>query len=629
MCLIFIVCLLPSSLIPLTSQAQPDRARRFFNLSLMHEAKREHKEARKKMEDAIRLYPAYTEAYSKLAAWYAYDHNWDAAIATCRAASQQTPMGAQHFAYPLALSLNSGLQPAEALSVIATYGNNNKEWTALRSQAMLLQKELAYAGADTVVMLPRVNTKDPEMFPWLSGNGNELYFTRRVKGNDEDFFSAKPDSCGGWFSGVNLGAPPNTLAQESAQMISADGHYLFFSRCENRVDNGWEGGGCDLYMAYRADSIWSTPQNFGATINTPAFEGMPCLSADNRELYFASDRPGGYGGMDIWMSRFENGMWQVPRNLGPAVNTKGTETAPYLHIDNHTLFFSSTGHTTLGGSDIFRTTRTGDTTWAAAQHLSCPINTPAEETGICLSVDGSTAYFSSDRKGVSGDFDLFEVALPPSMQPLQVAKIEGYVRDSLSDSRLTYASIYITDAATGDAMYHFNSNRGDGSYMITLPVGKTYYWHTDRVAYQDREDTINIARGADSTHAQHIIAMLPQGYVAPVNDSLLLTIHFPLNSAKLTDSDKILIHAKLEPWLADAAGSVLFVNGYTDNTGTPIINEQLSYSRANLVTAALVDLGIEPLNIKTQGWGEAQPLAPNDTDEGMSLNRRVEVIIRR
>ncbi len=609
--------------------AQTNRAQRFYNLALQHEARHQHKEARRKMESAIRLYPAYTAAYSTLGQWYVSDNNFQKAITTFRDASLKTKNGAKQFAFPLARCLTLGYQPEEALQTISAFGNNSKEWQMLKANALLMQREMANPLRDTAKLLPRINTYDAEMYPWLSEDGSQLYFTRRVNGADEDFFKTTKDTCGGWFTGTNLGSPPNSAAQESAQMISADAHYLFFTRCEIKSDNGWEGGGCDLYMAYRADAVWSTPQSFGATINTPAYEGTPCLSADNRELYFASDRPGGYGSTDIWMSRFEDGLWQEPRNLGPEINTAGTETAPYLHADNRTLFFSSTGHATLGGADIFRAMRSSDTGWNHMEHLGIPINTSANENSFCLSADGTQAFFASDRNGVQGDFDLYEIHLPEKLQPLPIVKIQGVVKDSLSGKRLPVSSIYITDAATHEALYHFNANRGDASFMITLPKGNRYQWHTTGMRFQSKDDTIAINSNDTNTILNLNIALLPQGYIAPVNDTLLLTIHFPLNSSKLTDTDKIQLQQAMIPWMEAANATILFVNGYTDNTGTPILNEQLSFSRARLITDALIDLGFEPVNINTQGWGEAAPIAPNDDEEGWQKNRRVEVILRR
>jgi outer membrane protein OmpA-like peptidoglycan-associated protein len=165
--------------------------------------------------------------------------------------------------------------------------------------------------------------------------------------------------------------------------------------------------------------------------------------------------------------------------------------------------------------------------------------------------------------------------------------------------------------------------------MITLPAGKKYLWHTDRVSYQDGKDTLDLTDQTAGVPYYYNIPLLPSDYIAPVHDSLVLTIWFPVNGAELSDSDKASIGAALEPWLYDHSGLVVFVNGYTDNTGTPLINEQLSYMRAGLVADAIEALGIDRMNIQTKGWGEANPLDLNDTEEGRSWNRRVEVIIRR
>jgi OOP family OmpA-OmpF porin len=124
------------------------------------------------------------------------------------------------------------------------------------------------------------------------------------------------------------------------------------------------------------------------------------------------------------------------------------------------------------------------------------------------------------------------------------------------------------------------------------------------------------------------IAMLPLDYVAPITDTLILTIHFPLNSIKLSDSDKAMINRVLEPWTAEK-GIVFFVNGYTDNTGTPMRNEELSTQRANLIAHEIKNKGFDEVNIRSRGYGEANPIKSNDTEDDRYINRRVEVVIRR
>ena len=607
----------------------PPRAQRFYNLAMLYEAKKEHERARKKMESAIRLYPAYAEAYSILGTWYFQDHQFRRSADIFREAIKRTTEGAKRFSFPLAKSLVYNGELTEGLKIISGITKETGEWKKLREQALFMQQELNKPKRDTAFNLGiRINSADADMFPWISADGKKLYFTRRTNKSDEDFYFAIADSCGGWFKARNMGSPPNTPNQEAAQMISADEHYLFFMQCENRSQSGWEGGGCDLYMSYTADSVWSVPQSFGATINSPNYEGMPCLSPDNRELYFVSDRPGGFGGMDIWVSRFENGLWREPKNLGPQINTSGNETAPFMHIDNNTFYFSSNGHTGMGGADLFMSKRINDTIWAKPVNLGFPINTSSDETGLSINVSGQKIYFASDRNRIAGDFDIYEMKLPQTFRPVPVNMIKGFVHDSITEERLTYASIYVKNAENSEELYHFISNRGDGSFMITLPAGKKYLWHTDRVSYQSVDDLLDLTEQNDGT-IQYNIALLPNDYVAPVNDSLIASIYFPHNRAKLTDADKKTIRKAIEPWLFSQSGLVIFVNGYTDNTGTPMINEQLSYMRAGLVAKELTSLGIYEMSIQTRGWGEADPMAENETEEGRSLNRRVEIIIRR
>ena len=537
--------------------------------------------------------------------------------------------GGKRFAYPLARSLSFSGRHDEALGIIQTYATEAEEWRRLREQTQFARQAVYRAWKDTIFNIGRPNTPYAETFPWISADEQKLYFTRRMRHVDEDFFYTTVDSCGGWFTGTNMGSPPNTPQQEAAQMISADGHYLFFMQCENRSLNGWARGGCDLYMSYTADSIWSAPQSFGATINSPGFEGMPCLSPDNRELYFVSEREGGYGGLDLWVARFENGLWQKPRNLGPEVNTPGNETAPFLHIDNHSLYFSSDGHVGMGGADLFLSRRTGDSSWSKPVNLGYPINTPADENSLSINMKGNRLFFASDRDSVAGNFDIYETVLPEPLQPVPVVVVKGYVYDSLTKARLNYASIFVRDAATGESLYHFNSNRGDASYMITLPANKQYIWEIKRISYQSTEAEMNLEGMTGGQDLVYEIPMLPSDYVEPVNDSLVLTIQFPINSARLSDQDREAIRNAMASWMFEQEGLAIFVNGYTDNTGTPMINEQLSFARAGLVAAELQTLGFHPFAIQVHGWGEANPIESNETEEGKNRNRRVEIVVSR
>jgi outer membrane protein OmpA-like peptidoglycan-associated protein len=468
------------------------------------------------------------------------------------------------------------------------------------------------------------------MFPVVSRDMQQLYFTRRINKFDEDIFVAQADSCGGWLRADNAGRVINSPNEELATCVSADGHYLFFTRCGIKSDNGWDGGGCDLYMSYRVsgDSNWYFPEPFGATINSPAYEGMPSLSPDNRELYFVSDRPGGYGGTDIWIAKFEDGLWQLPVNAGPLINSAGNESSPFIGEDNRTLYFSSDGHAGMGGYDLFVAHKKTDSTWEAPQNLGYPINTAFDEVSECVAGNGSKLIFASDRYAKKGNFDLYETEIPARLRPEPVCYIRGYVYDSITKDRLNDASMYIMDYRKGDTIYRFQSNRGDGSYVMLLRTGYKYLIHTARLGYTPVNDTLSLEFDHRVDSMQHNVDMLASDYLAPIHDSLLATIHFDLNKVELTASDKKIIRDAINPWLLEKR-YVLHVNGYTDNTGTPMLNEELSTKRAKLVANEIINMGVDELMMETHGWGEAKMIAPNDNEEHQKMNRRVEITLSR
>jgi outer membrane protein OmpA-like peptidoglycan-associated protein len=592
-----------------------------YNAAMRLKAARLSDKACKKMAKAINNSPAYRDAYSELGQWYFQDHKYTEAADVFRQAVMNCPNGKTAFAKPLVKSLLYAGKPDEALSYISANNNSTdaKEWGKMREQAWTIKQALAQPWYTPEDLTVRVNSPYAELFPSMTVDEQTLYFTRRVNNMDEDFYIAHADSCGGWFSGRNMGDPPNTPDQESSQFISADGHYLFITRCENRSVNEWTDGGCDLFMAYRTsvNATWTTPQPFGGTINTPGYEGMPSLSPDNRELFFVSDRPGGLGGYDIWISRFENGLWQAPVNAGPSINTAGNETAPHIDIDNKTLYFTSDGWPGLGGSDLFISRRQKESDWEKATNLGYPINTAHEEKSTFVSFDGEQLYFASDRNGPPNNYDLFKTQLPAQFRPQPVSYLQGYIYDSLTQERLSNAVLFICSAHTGDTLYRFLSNRGDASYLVTLPSGYKYAIHTSHVGNLPVSDTVFFDKQYLKEPLTKNVAMLPWNYedIKPIADTLVATLHFDVNKTELSAADKKTINDALASW-HEVKGIVIYINAYTDNTGTPMINEELSTKRANTVSQEISSLGFNEMMLQPKGWGEAKPVADNETEEG-------------
>jgi outer membrane protein OmpA-like peptidoglycan-associated protein len=594
-----------------------------------------HKAAQQ-LQKAIQEDGQQTDYYMTLARLYVQQNLYDDAIKVYQQANTRCPKCVPSITLPFAKTLIEAAKYAEAAQLLDNWQQPQNlpeaiklEYTQLRSIAKYTQKAPPFTSTDTPLNLGfRINTPYDDYFPAMSIDDSTLIFTSKYNGADEDFYIAHRDSCGGWFQARNMGAPPNSTQQDGGLMVSADGHYLFFMRCGNRSENGWAGGGCDLYYSYIDHNGWSVAEPFGATLNTPAYEGMPSLSSDNTTLYFVSDREGGFGGKDIWVSRYENGLWQVPENLGPTINTPFDETAPHLAADNTTLFFTSNGHPGFGGNDIFFS-RYNHQQWSRPENLGHPINSSLDDVSACVSPIGNKLYFASNRLGGIGHMDIYEIALPEFAKPKAHTYVYGVVYDSLAQhNKLAYAQIEWNDAATGEKLYHFKSNRGDGSYMAALPLNQKLAVNVYRFGYNDYQDTITFTESHILLPDTINFPLLGSDYSPPLHDTLVYMYHYEKNKITLADSVQQHIIHLLVPYLQQPLAEV-YINSFTDDSGTPQINEQYSSLRANSVADVLILSGWPSMRIHAQGWADASPLVPNDTDENRYLNRRIEIILRK
>jgi len=629
--------------LPDSTQAQNDRIAQAQELMVKGQEyirQKKYDKAEKYLLRSLKAAPSYTDAYSLLGLFYCERKQYAKAAEVFERAAGTCRQCAASFALPLADALCRAQQYTRAETVLSALGSPSdsslqKKYERLNTNIRYGKYALNHTGKEEPVNMGiAINSRYDEYFPSITPNDSQLVFTRRTNGIDEDFYKAHRDSCGGWFLARDMGSPPNSIQQEGAQYLSADGHYLFFMRCDNRSVNGWEAGGCDLYFSYTDADGWSQPVAFGATINTTGYEGMPSLSSDNRELFFVSGRSGGYGGKDIWVTRFENGLWQIPENLGPEINTPFDETAPFIAPDNKTLYFTSDGHPGLGGNDIYLARRNEAGVWEKPVNLGLPLNSGYEDVSFCISADGTKAYFSSDRPGGLGGMDLYEIAVPGEMRPQPVTFVEGIVYDSLSKERATYAQIEFTDVLTGEKAYHFVSNRGDGSYMGAISTGRTYAVKAYRVGYQEAEDTVTYTSVKTAFPDTLNFALLPRSYRPPeelprmvIADTTLLVINFKRNEIALNEVIKQQVYALIRN--IPEMEFELYVNGYTDNSGNAYINEDISFARARALADCIRETGIPEEKLHLQGWADANPLAPNDTEENRNKNRRVELIMRR
>lgn len=256
-----------------------------------------------------------------------------------------------------------------------------------------------------------VNTRNDEYINALMLSGSEMLFTRRFSSGSDRFqeeglFVANAAE-GVWFPANQLRVDPVMDDHAGAAFISYQGNQLFFTVCGMDRHNQ----GCDLYVAVR-DSLygsWHSPVSLGDGVNDPSWDSQPCLSLDGQELFFASRRN---GNADLYHCfRDENGLWSEPENLGPVINTKGTEMAPFIHPDGKTLYFSSDTHTGMGGYDLFVSRRNEAGEWSEPVNLGYPINTPGDEINFIVAADGHTALISSIREGGYGGYDIYSFQL--------------------------------------------------------------------------------------------------------------------------------------------------------------------------------------------------------------------------
>ena len=447
------------------------------------------------------------------------------------------------------------------------------------------------AGVNLMNMGDSINTKENEYLPSISLDGSKMVFTRNVGGN-EDFFISTKDTNQIWSKAQNLGYPPNTGLPDGAAKLSADGNYLFYTRCDMRSPDGIRGGGCDLVFSYKTKEGWSAPQYFGFTINTTAYEGQPCLSSDNKELYFVSNREGGYGGMDIWVTKFENRLWQPPTNLGPTVNTDKDETSPFIHPDNETLYFASNGHTSIGSSDLFISRKNINNTWRTPINLGAPINTEKFDGSIVVNAKGTIGYCTSDRSDTKGGLDIYSFEMYPAIQPIPTLCMKGFLIDKYYKNHIYKKQIDFINSFNNLSVGEEISNAGDGSYTKALQMGKTYTIVCNVNGYRPFYKKISLTNDSLPDNYFINIKLKQPGIIDTLfqTELTLDTTHTFFDSLSLVRLDSV--QKTWDYWNEDTASVVIFLKSYYyagDSIGDTTFKENIDqcFSQMNMIKTYL------------------------------------------
>lgn len=468
---------------------------------------------------------------------------------------------------------------------------------------------------------PSVNTDQYEYFPVLTADEQTLVFTRNQRRNggldyQEDFYVSFSDG-DGWSQAMNLGKPINTDDNEGAQTITADGKQLFFIGCNRKSGLG----SCDIYRSLRNGKNWGNPENLGSPVNSSKWESQPSISSDGKTLYFVSNRPGGLGGMDIWVTQLApNGEWTIPRNLGAPINTPMSEETPFIHPDGKTLYFTSNGHVGMGEKDIYVSRMDSMGTWSTPQNLGYPINTWNDEQGLFVAASGENAYFSSDRDGGFGALDLYAFKLYDEVRPTRVTYVKGKVVDKVTGKPLA-AKFELIDIETSEVVIESSSDPVNGSFLVTLPVDHSYALNVSKDEYLFSSEHFSLPKEHDISKPYRMdVPLQPIKYGEKV---VLKNIFFETASYDLLPESRVELN-KLVAFMNNNSSIKIEIGGHTDNVGKPADNQLLSENRSKSVRAYLIEKGVAPERIQFKGYGEEQPVDTNETPEGRAKNRRTE-----
>ena len=490
-----------------------------------------------------------------------------------------------------------------------------------------------------------VNSMGREYGPILAPDMKKIYFTGRDRedniGGEDIYVSYYINNK--WIIAIPLTSKINTESNEYINSMSADGNTLvLFGNYIGALGRG------DNFYVEKTSKGWGEIKQLPEPINSKWWDADAFLTADGKAILFSSERPGGigdyhpkgdyhhgmdWGNTDIYVVlKEEDGSWSKKAiNLGPIINTPYTERTPFLHPDGKTLYFSSDGHYGLGKSDVFKSVRLSDTSWTEWSepiNLGKEINTPAEDWGYKITTDGKHAYFSTVNDDGFGEEDIYYVELPEEVQPSSnVFAITGKVLDEKGNpveavikwedvEQLKEVGIAKTDPVTGE-------------YYIVLPIGKYYAYFAEVKGFYSEVNYLDLTDVEDYKEMKTDVEVVSVKELEESGKSIKIdNIFFDFGSYNLKEESYealslLFKFMKMNPEI------LVEINAHTDDVGSESFNMHLSQDRANSVVQYLVQKGLDPSKLIPQGFGELQPVAPNSTEEGRALNRRVEFRLRK
>jgi outer membrane protein OmpA-like peptidoglycan-associated protein len=517
-------------------------------------------------------------------------------------------------------------------------------------------------GNFSIVNIGReINSEFEDYAPVLNENEDEIVFTTRRREDNlnenvfddnkpyEDIFTAKKTGAA-WSFAKNIGPVVNNPYHDSNLALSADGSTLFLFKDE--------GGGDIFYSERQSGGEFGPPAPMPGIINSSFEEKSVTISVDEKTLYFSSNRPGGFGGLDIYRATKDSkGEWTNVKNLGPTINTDLDDDGPFIDYDGVTLYFSSKGRKGMGGFDVFKTTLDlKSNEWSEPFNLGYPINTPDDDIYIVFSKDGKRAYYSSVREDGMGYTDIYLITIPEGIKNVDPLAAKDPVivppdtatttptdpvivppedtKKSLKPLKYVVTVVDAADKTPLEAKIRLQGSRdnvivpyeerGNGVYefSITNSGAKDYRLSVEVDGFIFFNQNSNIQGASDQEKT--ITRTIEMRRISVGVSSILRNLYFDFDKATFKTESYAELN-KLESMLVQNAGMIVEIAGHTDAVGTKDYNQQLSLRRAQAVKDYLTKKGVDSRRIKPVGYGKSKPLASNDDEEGgRELNRRVE-----
>jgi outer membrane protein OmpA-like peptidoglycan-associated protein/tetratricopeptide (TPR) repeat protein len=558
--------------------------------------------------------------------------------------------------YHLAAQWDKGITAYRAyLTTLNSDPNGNRDKIAdmnRKIQECLTGKELQKHPQRVFIdnLGPTVNTGDPEYAPVITADESEIIFTSRRATStggkldpDNQYFEDLYQTnyvAGKWTPPVNMGKPINSEDHDATAGLSPDGQKLYLYRFTH---------GGDLYECELKGDHWTEPERMNKNINSDSHESSVSLSFDGKKLFYISDKEGGIGNRDIWYSTQDpKGKWGPSTNLGSPINTIYGEEGVFIHPDGKTIYFSSQGHNTMGGYDIFKSTFENGK-WGEPENLGWPINGPDDDVFFVISANGKHGYFAANKADGQGEKDIYKITFlgpekqlamssednllaglaqpvknvealtPVEVKTSNVTILKGTVTDKATKIPLG-ASIEIVDNTLNQTIATFTANSSSGKYLVSLPSGKNYGIAVKMDSYLFHSENFDIPVIAQY---QEVTKDIELEKIAVGATIILRNVFFDYNKSTLRPESSAELD-RLVKIMVDNPTLRIELSGHTDSRGSDDGNQRLSEARAKSCVDYLVAHGIAMSRLEFKGYGESKPIDTNDTEEGMQNNRRTE-----